>query len=107
MADLSTLTLLRNDPESAHELLQQAEKGDVDAQYAAGLIYAEGRGVKPDPALSYFWLTLACEQGDADADTLRMVVAADMTDDEYQKATALLDKFRNGQWHLQDTVTRQ
>jgi TPR repeat protein len=90
VADLSGLNLLRNDPEVAARLLAEAEQGDMDAQYAAGLIYAEGRGVDPDPVQAYFWLTQAIEQGDADAEKLRRHVAAEMTDDEFAQATRLV-----------------
>ena len=40
MADLFGLNLWRNDPEMAARLIAEAEQGDMDAQYAAGLIYA-------------------------------------------------------------------
>lgn len=89
MADLSGLNLLRNDPEVAARLIGEAERGDMDAQYAAGLIYAEGRGVEPDLVQAYFWLTLAMEQGDADAEMLRRYVAAQMDDDEFADARRL------------------
>ena len=52
MADLRGLNLLRNDPEAAARLIAEAESGDMDAQYAAGLVYAEGRGVDPDVRVS-------------------------------------------------------
>ena len=75
MADLRGMNLLRNDPEMAARLIEAAEQGDMDAQFAAGLIYAEGRGVIPDPVQAYFWFTLATEQGDVDAEKLRSLVA--------------------------------
>jgi len=90
MADLSGLNLLRNDPEKAAYLIAEAERGDMDAQYAAGLIYAEGRGVDPDLVQAYFWLTRAVEQGDADAEKLRRCVDAQMRDDEFAQARRLL-----------------
>jgi len=91
MADLSGLNLLRNDPEKAAYLIAEAERGDMDAQYAAGLIYAEGRGVDPDLVQAYFWLTRALEQGDADAEKLRRYVAAQMRDDEFAQARRLVE----------------
>lgn len=91
MADLRGLNLLRNDPERAARLIAEAEQGDMDAQYAAGLIYAEGRGVEPDPVQSYFWLTCALEQGDDDAEKLRRYVAAQMTDAEFGEARRLVE----------------
>ncbi len=90
MADLSGLTLLRNDPEMAARLIDEAQQGDLDAQYAAGLIYAEGRGVEPDLVQSYFWLTQAVERGDADAEKLRRVVASQMSDAEFDDAKRLV-----------------
>jgi TPR repeat protein len=99
MADLHSLSLLRNDPVAAQRLLHDAENGDVDAQYAAGLIYAEGRGVEQNEALSYFWLTLAHEQGDEDAEILRMVVAVNMSDDDYACAKQLLEKHKSAEFH--------
>jgi TPR repeat protein len=89
MADLSSLSLLRNDPEAAARLIAEAESGDVDAQYGAGLVYAEGRGVEPDLVQAYFWLTQAMAQGDADAEMLRRYVAAQMDDAEFADARRL------------------
>ena len=99
MADLRSLILLRNDPEEAAKLLRDAENGDMDAQYAAGLIFAEGRGVEQNDALSFFWLTLAYEQGDEDAKLLRTIVAANITQANYDDAITLLDKYRSGGFH--------
>jgi TPR repeat protein len=90
MADLTGLNLLRNDPEVAARLIAAAEEGDMDAQYAAGLVYAEGRGVEPDLVQSYFWLTLAVEQGDADAEKLRRYVASQMSEAEFSDARRLV-----------------
>lgn len=90
MADLRGLVLLRNDPEMAARLIAEAEQGDMDAQYAAGLIYAEGRGVEPDPVQAYFWLTRAVEQGDSDAETLRRIVASQMSDAQFAAARRLV-----------------
>lgn len=90
MADLSGLNLLRNDPEVAARLIAEAEAGDMDAQFAAGLVYAEGRGVEPDLVQSYFWLTRAVEQGDGDAEKLRRYVAAQMSEAEFLDARRLV-----------------
>lgn len=90
MADLSGLGLLRNDPEVAARIIAAAEEGDMDAQFAAGLVYAEGRGVIPDLVQSYFWLTRALEQGDADAEKLRRYVATQMSEAEFSDARKLV-----------------
>ncbi|MDJ0739424.1 MAG: sel1 repeat family protein [Gammaproteobacteria bacterium] len=97
MADLTGLNLLRNDPEAAARLIAEAEQGDVDAQYAAGLIYAEGRGVDVDLVQAYFWLTRALDQGDSDAEILRQTVAAQMPDAEFDAARRLVEAARRAE----------
>lgn len=94
MADLSSLILLRNDPDAAAELLTQAELGDVNAQYGMGLIYAEGRGVQQDDALAFLWLTLAGDQGDQDALSLRDVIGANMSEADHTRALMLYKERR-------------
>ena len=91
MINLSIQTLLRNDPEFAGEILSAAERGDVDAQYAMGLIYAEGRGAVQDEIKSYYWLSRAIDQGDKDAQTLLYAIAATMTQEQFEQARQLVD----------------
>ena len=86
---LKDLVLLRNDPSIVPVILEAAQNGEVDAQYALGLIYAEGRGVAIDLAQAHYWLTLAVEQGDCDAELLRNIVGCQMTDEEYAAAKRL------------------
>ena len=97
MADLRGLNLLRNDPEAAARLLAEAEHGDMDAPSAAGLIYAEGRGVGIDLVQSYYWLSMAIGQGDADAELLRRQVAVQMSDAEFASARRLLQAVARAQ----------
>lgn len=92
MADnsyLKDLILLRNDPGKVAAVREAAARGEVDALYALGLIYAEGRGVAIDLAQAHYWLSLAVEQGDRDAELLRNIVGSQMTDDEYAAAKRL------------------
>lgn len=92
MADnsyLKDLILLRNDPGKVAVVREAAARGEVDALYALGLIYAEGRGVTIDLAQAHYWLSLAVEQGDRDAELLRNIVGSQMTDDEYAAAKRL------------------
>ncbi len=92
MADksyLKDLILLRNDPSKVPLIRDLALKGEMDAQYAMGLIYAEGRGVEIDLAQSHYWLSLAVEQGDRDASLLRNIVGSRMTDEEFAAAKRL------------------
>ncbi|NCA68987.1 MAG: sel1 repeat family protein [Sphingobacteriia bacterium] len=86
---LKDLILLRNDPSTVARVRAAAERGEIDAQYAMGLIYAEGRGVAVDLAHAHFWLSLAIAGGDRDADLLRNIVGSRMTDAEYAAAKAL------------------
>lgn len=86
---LKDLILLRNDPSKVAIVRTAASRGDVDAQFAMGLIYAEGRGVPIDLAQAHYWLSLAVDQGDRDAERLRNCVGSQMTDDEYEAAKRL------------------
>ncbi len=86
---LRDLVLLRNDPELAHDVRAEAIKGNPHAQYAMGLICAEGRGVAINGTESYAWLTLAVLQGDRAAETLRTIVAVELSDDEFDRGKAL------------------
>ena len=86
---LQDLILLRNDPSRIPEIREDAEAGDRDAQYALGLVYAEGRGIPEDPAQALYWLSLAVAQGDGDADLLRKILLGRMTDDEIDAAQRL------------------
>ena len=81
---LRELVLLRNAPQLAERVLPKARAGNVDAQYAMGMICAEGRGVPVDLAQAFAWLTVAILQGDRDARTLRNIVGSQMTDEEYE-----------------------
>ena len=83
---LSRLVLYRNDPDLAEEIRQAAESGLVDAQYAMGLLYAEGRGVEYDPVAAYIWLSRAVEQGDRDAEALRHIVLQQMSPTQIAEA---------------------
>ena len=86
---LKDLVLLRNDPSKVAAIREAATRGEVDALYAMGLVYAEGRGVPVDLAQAHYWLSLAIEQGDTDAELLRDIVGSQMTDEEYASARRL------------------
>ena len=86
---LKDLVLLRNDPSKVAVIREAAERGEVDALYALGLVYAEGRGVAIDLAQSHYWLSLAIDRGDTDAELLRNIVGSQMTDEEYESARRL------------------
>lgn len=98
MANLKSLNLLRNNPEEARKILHQARQGDLDAQYATGLIYAEGRGFTQDDAKAFFWLTLALQRGDEDAQLLCNVVGAKMSQEDYLLALTYLRDYQSGKF---------
>lgn len=87
---LASLVLLRNDPALLAEIKPHAEAGNPHAQYALGLIYAEGRGVAADPVQAYVWLTRAMAQGDADAQLLRDMLLNSMRAHELAQAELYL-----------------
>ena len=93
---LAELVLWQNDPELAEKIYDLAHQGNRDAQYALGLIYAEGRGIREDPVQAYYWLSKAIEQGDQDAETLRQIVQQSMSFEEIRQADL---KLANGQMH--------
>lgn len=87
---LQDLILLRNDPDLLPEVMALAEEGDINAQYALGLIYAEGRGTAVDLVQSYVWLSRAITLGDTDAQQLRNVVIEQMSESDMQRAEWML-----------------
>ncbi len=87
---LSRLVLWRNDPGLVDEILPHALTGNASAQYAMGLIYAEGRGVTQDNTQAYLWLTRALNNGDEDAGLLRSVLMHNMSLDEIKAADQIL-----------------
>lgn len=88
------LVLLHNDPALANEFYIYAIQGSVDAQYALGLIYAEGRGVEEDLVKSFAWLTVCSISGDEDALILRQVVSERMDDNEFQESLEYADELK-------------
>ena len=92
---LVSLVLLRNDPALVTEITPHAEAGNPHAQYALGLIYAEGRGVATDPVQAYIWLSRAMAQGDVDAQLLRDMLLNSMHENELAKAEQYLANHSN------------
>lgn len=89
---LANLMLWTADPEQVAIVTAAAKQGITNAQYALGLMYAEGRGVTPSATEAYYWLSLAWEQGDKDALLLRQIVEADLTLDEIAATEMRLPK---------------
>ncbi|MBD3670006.1 MAG: sel1 repeat family protein [Gammaproteobacteria bacterium] len=89
---LNDLVLLRNDPELIFRVLPLAEAGNPHAQYAMGLIYAEGRGVEQDSIKAYVWLSRAARSGDQEAILLRDMLMNQMSREEIALAQRELSK---------------
>ena len=79
---LQDLVLFQHDPKLVDEIALHAYAGDLHAQYALGLIYAEGRGIDEDLVKSFAWLSVAVHEGDTDAESLRYIVSERMNDEQ-------------------------
>lgn len=65
---LGKATLRAGNPGRAVEFFEQAaQKGNAEAMYFLGLLYAEGKGVAADPAKAMQWYRAAAEKGHAEA----------------------------------------
>jgi len=89
---LGELVLLRNDPELVDEVIPHAMAGNLDAQYALGLIFAEARGTDEDLVKSFAWLSIAATEGDPDAQSLRFIVGERMTPAQLDDSLMLVEK---------------
>jgi len=93
---LQDLILWNNNSDTTNGIRKAAMQGDIDAQYALGLCYAEGRGVKQDLVNAYLWLSLAIEQDDRDAFDLRAIIVEQMSNDQFQIAKQKLLQHKTG-----------
>jgi TPR repeat protein len=76
-------------PETAAVVFANALRGDCDAQFSAGLMYARGIGVQRDRVQACFWFSLASEQGDSDAAYVLQQLAVDMDESAREAARRL------------------
>ena len=58
---------IKGDAKALAELRGRAEKGDADAQFVLGTMYAAGLGVAKDEVEAVKWYRKAADQGHADA----------------------------------------
>jgi TPR repeat protein len=93
---LQDLVLWNNNSDTTNGIRKAAMQGEMDAQYALGLCYAEGRGVTQDLINAYHWLSLAIAQGDRDAFDLRAIIVEQMSDDQFQIAKQKLLQHKTG-----------
>ena len=66
-----------------------AERGDGEAQYMLGFLYARGEGVRRDLVRAYLWFTLAARQGDAIAADALAGLSARMSREQIAAAESL------------------
>ena len=70
-------------------LYEPAIGGDADAQYLIGMLYAEGRGIEPDPAAAVAWWAQAATQGHAGAAAEVERLGAQLDPDQFERAIRL------------------
>lgn len=83
---LNKLTGINDHWKLAKFIEDHAYMGEPNAQYALGLMYAEGRGVVQNPTLAYAWLTVAMFHGDWAARDLRILVKSMLDNDDLAMA---------------------
>lgn len=76
----------RNFDRAAQWFLRSASHGVTDSQYNLGILFAQGLGVERNLVESYKWFSLAARAGDADAEKKRQAVAAELTDEQRNRA---------------------
>ena len=67
-----------------------AERGDADAQYLLGFLYARGEGVRRDLVRAYLWFSLAARQGDGIAADALTGLARRMSPEQVDEARSLV-----------------
>lgn len=75
-------------------LQQSAEKGDMAAQQALGVMYAYGRGVEKDMVKAYKWVSLASAKGMIGAEETLNRISRDMTESQIKKGKKLAQKWQ-------------
>jgi TPR repeat protein len=80
----------QGDYESAFaEAMPAARRGDADAQYLLGHLYARGEGTEPSLVRAYLWYTLAARQGDEYAAGALVELGRRMSREQVAEAEAL------------------
>jgi TPR repeat protein len=79
-----------NMTEAAKWYLASARQNVKEAQYAVGMLYADGEGVPADLVEAYHWIALAAAGGHADAATFKPVLEKKLTPDQRAKARQIV-----------------
>jgi len=77
----------------------QAAKGDTEAQFELGMLYALGKGVDKDLVTAYMWTEIAARQKEPYADFIRDEVAANMSQAEIRNARQKADAWMRDNGH--------
>lgn len=72
--------------DSVEQLRGMAERGDAKAQFALGVMYADGKCVPKDLVAAHMWFTTAATTGDEQAAQARDAITAQMTADQVEEA---------------------
>jgi hypothetical protein len=70
-----------------------AYRGDIEAQFALGMMYLNGDGVPRDEVHAYKWLNLAAADGDVQVKTTIDLAATRMMPDQIAEAQKLAREF--------------
>ena len=76
------------------EAMAEAARGDGDAQYLVGFLYARGEGVAVDLVRAYLWFSLVADHGDRFAMDALAGLARRMTAAQIAEAEALARDWR-------------
>ena len=88
------LLQMDREPSPLAIVLEMALAGDVDAQFAVGMIYADGRGVKRDLVQAFFWMSRAIDQGSKEAVECCQSIRSQMSSEDHERALYLIGAVR-------------
>jgi len=81
------------DPDRLRLRLNAARDGDPKAQYQVAVMFATGTGTSPNAVEAYFWASLACANGYADANALRDDTASALTLEQQQQVRVRVNEW--------------
>jgi TPR repeat protein len=92
-----TWGVAENDTEAVKWYRLAADQGVALAQYALGLMYANGRGVAQNDVMAYVWWSVSAAQGYEDARKNRDIVSKKLTAQQRAKGQEIATRcFESG-----------
>lgn len=77
----------RGDYKTAYQMFRaQAAKGDAEAQFELGMLFALGKGVERNLITAWMWTEIAARQNEPYADFIRDEVAANLNEGDINQA---------------------